>query len=356
MDFAKIKNANRTDVREYNYISASNFFHIFVPSVGTCILFSDKEVIIDDFSTGVDFFIIQSDFGIEEKNKTLRIKYDEETDLFFVPSELKGKENRAFNCFYVFEKKYDFKYWEDEIFSMPSNNFNFFIDVLKKNKKDISFLSEEKAEKKNVSPKNKKEKISMNFDKMFSGFDFDFGKVQDGSAVYSIYGIAIKSVDKDGNEKFICYDGEEATDVSGFVISSVPVMKVPVNYKDICCKDIIVHNGNYMFVKNKKENNSLEVFDIGNMEMKTICLAKSPFGVYLCTKIVSAISVIYNGNPSAGNTNPFENIFGSGMQNPFAMKMMMDIFKEKDSEESSEDKFFEMMLMANMLHPGDTNK
>lgn len=370
----KVKNSSYYEPCECGEIPIYNFVLAELDGIGNALLFCVPETALDRLHSKLEFIAIQSD--IKEINKYQEIvvrEKDLNNNIFSI--YLNGRD--ILTKLFIYEEQNIFS-WQEEILSMPKFKFDNFVSKLSMNHEFSEVVSKLKGKYEKVdisdgkqkaksSDKTKKEPAKnqkskklnggkfMNFDKMFSSIGCEFGKVEDNSAVYSMYGIAVKSKSNSGEDKFIYYDGNEAVDVTGFVFDSIPVIKVPVNINEIKEKDILIHNGNFVFVKGKNEDGTISVFDISNMEMKNISPLKSPFGVNLCTKIVSAFSMMTSTETNKeNNVNVFENIFSSNIQNPFVMKAIMDLFDENDSEDdssksSSKNSIFETIMLMNMF-------
>ncbi len=171
---------------------------------------------------------------------------------------------------------------------------------------------------------NRKEKESMDTNKMFNGFEC--GPVDDRIKM-SPYGMAIRNADG----RYVSYDAKNGNimDVEVFNFDNHNLIwKMPVAVSAIAVGDTVIHMKKPMFVTSV--TNGITVIDIFNGEVKTIVPAQNMFGFNFVTKVVSLFNFTGDNTPTA--ENPFGNIM------PF-MLMGNENMDMKD--------FFMMMAVAN---------
>ena len=125
------------------------------------------------------------------------------------------------------------------------------------------------------------------------------------------------------------------------------VYAIPVAIKEIAVGDVVLHNGNPMFVMGK-DATSVVVIDVRNGEKKNILPTKSMFGFDFITKIVTLVDFSAAG---ASNDQPFGNLLplmmlsGNGnMKDMLPMMFLMGQGKEGFKFDMSNP----LMLMAMM--------
>lgn len=132
---------------------------------------------------------------------------------------------------------------------------------------------------------------------------FDFGPMNDGSVMYSPYGLAFRN----SNNQYLTYNPttKKTTDVTGLTIDLEGLIyKIPVGLNSVKPGDIIIHNGKPICVEGI-EDHSVICVDIENSELKTVIPPTNIFGFNYVTKITPLFN-LGTANPSADN--PFGNI------------------------------------------------
>ena len=158
---------------------------------------------------------------------------------------------------------------------------------------------------------NKKEEKRMNM------FNFDFGPVSNNQFRMSPYGIAVHTQ----NNKWIAFNAKSGelfdVDILNFNVSKL-IYKMPVALNAIAPGDIVIHNGNPMFVRSINDDGTVSVIDYTNATISNILPVKSPFGFNFFTKICALFNF---DQVNANADNPFGNML------PFLM-----LNGEKDGE------------------------
>lgn len=132
---------------------------------------------------------------------------------------------------------------------------------------------------------------------------FDFGPMNDGSVMYSPYGLAFRN----SNGQYLTYNPttKKTTDVTGLTLDLEGLIyKIPVGLSSVKPGDIIFHNGKPVCVESV-ENHSVICVDIENSELKTVIPPTNIFGFNYVTKITPIFN-FGTANPTADN--PFGNI------------------------------------------------
>lgn len=178
---------------------------------------------------------------------------------------------------------------------------------------------------------NRKEKESMDTNKMFAGFDF--GPV-DERIKMSVYGMAIRNADG----RYVSYDVKtrNIVDVEVFNFENHNlIFKMPVAVSAIAVGDTIIHMKKPMFVTGVE--NGITAIDIFNGEVKTIMPATNMFGFNFVTKVISLF------NFSGANAPTAENPFG----NMIPFMLMSDNYDGDNSD------MLMMMAMMNGMNMGN---
>lgn len=169
--------------------------------------------------------------------------------------------------------------------------------------------------------KNKKEKKTM-----FK--NFDFGPCTNDRVALSPYGVAVQNL----NGAWVSYNKDSKQIIDVDIFHSVDgrkfLYKMPVAISQVAIGDVILHNGNPVFVESIE--NGIQAVDISVNEKKTIMPTTNMFGFDFITKIVSVMDVCATA-PTPDQ--PFGNML------PF---MMMDDGKDNDN-----------MLLAMMMMNGN---
>lgn len=189
---------------------------------------------------------------------------------------------------------------------------------------------------------------------------FEFGKVTDDKVKASVFGLAILN----GDDKYVTYDpkNQTITDVDAFDIDMKGMLyKMPVAIKDIKVGDIIVHNKEYVYVK-EVEPKSIYGVAVGRGEKVDIIPTTNMFGFDFITKVISLVDL---SGGSASEDNPFGNMIpfmmmgDDGDSNMFETMMMMQMFAGKrDGKTAGGTMDFmnnPMMMIAMMGGKGDSN-
>lgn len=148
----------------------------------------------------------------------------------------------------------------------------------------------------------KKEKENKTMNMKMPAMNFEFGPCGNDVAL-SPYGVAIRNGDQ-----WLTYNpsANKTVDVTGFSFDfQGMLMKMPAPLGDVRPGDVVMHQGNPMFVTNV-DNNSIYAVDIKASEAKTIVPVTNMFGFNYVTKIVSFINMNGMGAPSPDQ--PFGNI------------------------------------------------
>ena len=173
----------------------------------------------------------------------------------------------------------------------------------------------------NKDEKNKKEKKTM-----FK--NFDFGPCTNDRVALSPYGVAVHNL----NGSWVSYNKDSKQIIDVDIFHSMDgrkfLYKMPVAINQVAVGDVILHNGNPVFVESIE--NGIQAVDISVNERKTILPTTNMFGFDFITKIVSVMDVCATA-PTPDQ--PFGNML------PF---MMMDDGKENDN-----------MLLAMMMMNGN---
>ena len=137
--------------------------------------------------------------------------------------------------------------------------------------------------------------------------DVEFGKYTGDQLRLSIKGIAYLN---DGGDNWVVWDNNTGTfvNVNEFVFdkndTSNMIYLMPVAIKNIAIGDIILHNGDYVIVKEKSVDNRLiTVINPRSNELRTIMPVRNIFGFDFYTKAVSLIDSGVFGVATA--ENPF---------------------------------------------------
>ena len=197
---------------------------------------------------------------------------------------------------------------EDYTFSIYDYSFGTFLY-------DKYFANKEIKEEK----ENKEMKVS-------SMFNFDFGPVSNGSVRMSPCGMA--TMNSEG--QWVSYDAanDQIVNVEGLTFDIQGMLfKMPVAIKDVQVGDMIVHQGNYVYVIDfPGDSNGLVVVDIEQGENRVVRPTTNLFGFNFVTKVVSMFNMNgFAGSPSADQ--PFGNIF--------PLMMMSQMFGESQSSDGT---------------------
>lgn len=168
----------------------------------------------------------------------------------------------------------------------------------------------------------KEEKKPM--DKFNFNFNFDFGPVDRENIAACPNGIAVKNI---ATNSFCYYDPVkcEVVDTPFTFGAKKFLYKMPVAVSAIAEGDVIMHNGNPMFVKGLEDNEGrIVAIDLTCSEEKYILPIKNMFGFNYVTKIVSLFD-FKNCGASAdqpfGNMLPFL-LMGEKELDPMMLLMM----------------------------------
>lgn len=132
---------------------------------------------------------------------------------------------------------------------------------------------------------------------------FDFGPMNDGSVMYSPYGLAFRN----SNNQYLTYNPttKKTTDVTGLTIDLEGLIyKIPVGLSSVKPGDIIIHNGKPICVESV-DNHNVTCVDIENSELKTVIPPTNVFGFNYVTKITPLFNL---GSANPSEDNPFGNI------------------------------------------------
>lgn len=180
---------------------------------------------------------------------------------------------------------------------------------------------------------NKKEKKTMNI----PGIKFDFGALHSDNIALSPYGLAVRNA----AGQFLAYKASDGqtVDVTGMTFDlGDMIYKFPVALAAIAPGDMVMHNNKPMYVTSV-EDNSLDVIDIVESEVKIVIPVTNMFGFNFITKIMTPINFDTTPNPD----QPFGNLM------PI---MMMSMFFNKDEDEAKDDKDFAKMMMIMSIANG----
>lgn len=203
------------------------------------------------------------------------------------------------------------------------------ISNLKESIKAIECELNTKMDKAELKVEKKKENKTM-----FKSIGLDFGPCKNEKIGLSMYGLSV--LNNEG--KWVSYnqDSEELIAVEVFNLSDGGkfMYKVPVPFKKIKVGDILIHNGTPVFVKKvNKENETFDVLDPKEGELKTIILTKNIFGFNFATKIVSMMEMASN-TPTAdkpfGNMLPFLMMGEGKSDDALTMMMLLNQGEEMD--------------------------
>lgn len=171
----------------------------------------------------------------------------------------------------------------------------------------IPYFAKKQEVKELVEQKQKQEEKEITSTmKMNNMMKFEFGPAGD-KVRYSPYGIAVT---ENGTDWFSYNPNtKQVIDVCGFAFDlSGLIMKMPVAPKDVKPGDLIDHKGKPVYVTNIFEDDTLEVIDILDSEVKNTIPVTNMFGFNFITKYVPLMN-LGGGTPSADN--PFGSDFGS---------------------------------------------
>lgn len=180
---------------------------------------------------------------------------------------------------------------------------------------------------------NEKEKKTMNI----PGIKFDFGALHSDNIALSPYGLAIRNA----AGQFLAYKASDGqtVDVTGMTFDlGDMIYKFPVALAAVAPGDMVMHNNKPMYVTSV-EDNSLDVIDIVESEVKIVIPVTNMFGFNFITKIMTPINFDTTPNPD----QPFGNLM------PI---MMMSMFFNKDEDEAKDDKDFAKMMMIMSMANG----
>lgn len=200
---------------------------------------------------------------------------------------------------------------------------------------------------KNNNKNIKKEKENKTMNMKMPAMNFEFGPCGNDVAL-SPYGVAIRNGDQ-----WLTYNpsANKTVDVTGFSFDfQGMLMKMPAPLGDVRPGDVVMHQGNPMFVTNV-DDNSIYAVDIKASEAKTIVPVTNMFGFNYVTKIVSFINM--NGMDAPSPDQPFGNIM--------PMLFMSQMFNGEDNggffgNEGQNNMLYQMVqmsLMASMMGQGN---
>lgn len=137
-------------------------------------------------------------------------------------------------------------------------------------------------------------------DKM-SNTDFSFGPYTSNNLRLSTFGIALKNKEN----KWVSFDRQRNAIVDVNILNieienSKIFYKFPKAISDVEVGDIVLHNGNLMFVEEIKDNRFVVINPYEGTEL-TILPSMSPFGFNYVTVIISITDYL----PEADSNNPF---------------------------------------------------
>ena len=138
------------------------------------------------------------------------------------------------------------------------------------------------------------------FDNMVKGIEFGVAK----DVKFSLYGPAFKN--KENRYIALAADGQ-SYDVTGLTIDELNSMNYmfPTAAADIVKGDYVRHNGEWVKVLDKSEDNSLKVLKMSSNEEVTVHPIKNLFGFNYYTKLLTVCGEM-TGTPD--EKNPFGNI------------------------------------------------
>ena len=179
-----------------------------------------------------------------------------------------------------------------------------------------------------------KEKENKNmFDK------FDFGPITNNTVRFSPYGMSILN----DNGEWVSYDvrRNQIVETDGFTFEMENMLyKIPVAVKDVRPGDMIVHNGNYVYVI-ENTNGNIKVVNITAGEQRVILPPSNMFGFNFVTKIVSMLDMAGLGCGTPTAEQPFGNIL--------PMLIMSQMFGDKSKNKNND---FGQIMMMSMLFNG----
>ena len=171
---------------------------------------------------------------------------------------------------------------------------------------------------------------------------FDFGPMNDGSVMYSPYGLAFRN----SNNQYLTYNPatKKTTDVTGLTIDLEGLIyKVPVGLSSVKPGDIIIHNGKPICVESV-DGNSITCIDIENSEIKVVIPPTNVFGFNYVTKITPLFN-FGSASPSA------DNLFGNIM--PY---LLLSTLNENGAATKSKNGFdMQTLLLMSMMNSADGN-
>lgn len=201
------------------------------------------------------------------------------------------------------------------------------------------------AEKATESLKNPTENLSKgSSNNMYLNLNnfFDFGPMNDGSVMYSPYGLAFRN----SNNQYLTYNPttKKTTDVTGLTIDLEGLIyKIPVGLSSVKPGDIIIHNGKPICVETV-DGNSITCIDIENSEIKVVIPPTNVFGFNYVTKITPLFNL---GSASPSADNPFGNIM------PY---LLFSTLNENGAANKSKNGFdMQTLILMSMMNNADGN-
>lgn len=303
-------------------------------------------LLIYEPQTGYDYrFVVGSYFINFFKSRTIDYKTS-----FIINDPMEGKvyaQNSSGNPVVSFNpatttlsyEDYISSTTSDTLTSLPSNHINTSSCLSINSYGELEYCTAESSKNltENLS-KGSSNKMNLNLTNLF-----DFGPMNDGSVMYSPYGLAFRN----SNNQYLTYNPttKKTSDVTGLTIDLEGLIyKVPVGLNSVKPGDIIVHNGKPVCVEGI-EDHSVICVDIENSELKTVIPPTNIFGFNYVTKITPLFNL---GSMNPSEDNPFGNIM------PY---LLFSTLMEKDSCETKSSNGFDMqtLLLMSMMNNADGN-
>lgn len=173
--------------------------------------------------------------------------------------------------------------------------------------------------------------------------NFDFGPVTNGRVALSPYGLAIKT-----NESWYAYNATtgQTIDVTGFTFDMKGMIyKMPVAAGAVVPGDMILHNGNPMYVVATGDS-KLTAVDLVQSEEKTVIPVTNVFNFNFVTKVVSLVNL---GTAQPTADQPFGNLM--------PMMMLSSILGEGDNDNlfGGDNDLVKLMMVSSMMGNNSQN-
>ena len=201
---------------------------------------------------------------------------------------------------------------------------------------ELEYCTEKATESSKNLSKGSSNKMNLNLNNLF-----DFGPMNDGSVMYSPYGLAFRN----SNNQYLTYNPttKKTTDVTGLTIDlGGLIYKIPVGLNSVKPGDIIVHNGKPICVEGI-EDHSVICVDIENSELKTVIPPTNIFGFNYVTKITPLFNL---GSANPSEDNPFGNIM------PY---LLFSSLTDSVGDKSGNSFDMQTLLLMSMMNNADGN-